>query len=87
PYRSALVVHRYDVVGVEAGELAEKQNLIDHWGIRDGSVQPTARVRPGQTLTLTVESFEEHRELRGERQIMDGAWTGIPLFYVVSGRK
>jgi hypothetical protein len=87
PYRSALVVHRYDVVGVEAGELAEKQILIAHWGIRDGSVQPTARVRPGQTLTLTVESFEEHRELRGERQIMDGAWTGIPLFYVVSGRK
>ncbi|MFM7863022.1 MAG: hypothetical protein ACKPHU_02330, partial [Planctomycetaceae bacterium] len=48
-------------------ELAEKQILIAHWGIRDGSVQPTARVRPGQTLTLTVESFEEHRELRGER--------------------
>jgi len=81
------VVHKYDVLSVEEGELAEQQILVAHWGIRDGTAQPSARVRPGQTLTLTVESFEEHRELRGERQIMDGAWTGIPLFYVVSGKK
>ncbi|MFN9824800.1 MAG: TolB family protein [Planctomyces sp.] len=87
PYRSALVVHKYDVLSVEEGELAEQQILVAHWGIRDGTAQPSARVRPGQTLTLTVESFEEHRELRGERQIMDGAWTGIPLFYIVSGKK
>jgi hypothetical protein len=87
PYRSALVVHRYEVVAVETGELAEPQILVAHWGIREGIVQPAARVRPGQTLTLTLESFEEHRELRGERQIMDGAWTGIPLFYIVSGKK
>jgi hypothetical protein len=74
-------------VAVETGELAEPQILVAHWGIREGIVQPAARVRPGQTLTLTLESFEEHRELRGERQIMDGAWTGIPLFYIVSGKK
>ncbi len=87
PYRSALVVHRYEVLEVESGELKEQQILIAHWGIREGSVQTTSRIRPGQTLSITLESFDEHRELRGERQIMDGAWTGIPLFYAIGGKK
>ncbi len=72
PYRRALVVARYAVSEVISGELPDKQILIAHWGILEGRVQPQAGIRRGQRLQLQLESYSEHRELAGERLIMDG---------------
>jgi len=72
PYRRALVVNRYLVSEVLQGELKEKQILIAHWGILDGAIQASARIRRGQRFTLQLEDYLEHRELAGERLLLDG---------------
>lgn len=87
PYRNALVMHRYQVERVEQGQLEEKEVLIAHWGIRNGAIVPEARMRVGESSTYTLERLEDHRELKGERQIVDGSWGDLPLFYDVTPKK
>ena len=83
PYRRALVTHQYKVVEVLDGTIAEPEFLAARWAIMDGAVLSDAAVAVGQTLTLTVEPFEEHPELQGERVIMETSGLDLAMFYEV----
>lgn len=83
PYRHALVVHEYDVVEVLQGTYTEPSIQIAQWAIRDSRVLAGARKLAGAAATLTVERYDAHAELEGERLISDGSST-LPLYYDVS---
>jgi hypothetical protein len=81
PYRAALVVHDYEVVAVVAGSYSERTIRIAQWAIRDGRVLPAARKPIGAAYTLTLERYDAHPELEGERLIAAGAASALPLYY------
>ncbi len=83
PYRHALVVNAYEVAAVLEGRYRERTLLVAQWAIRDGRVLQSAARRPGQVYRLTVERFDAHPELEGERLIMDDDLPALPLFYDV----
>jgi hypothetical protein len=81
PYRSALVVNDYEVVEVITGTHPEKTMRIAQWAIRDGRTLPDARKTAGAAFTVTVERYDAHRELEGERLISGGPPSSLPLYY------
>jgi hypothetical protein len=83
PYRHALVVHEYEVTRVVQGSYGEKRLIAAHWVIRDGKVLPDARRQAGSTATLTLERFDAHPELEGERVISASDTPKGTLYYVV----
>ena len=86
PYRNALVVNEYEIVDVVDGEYPEGSILIAQWAIRDGRVLQEARRFPGAAYRLTVERFDAHPELEGERLIAGGGRSDTPLYYDVTAR-
>jgi hypothetical protein len=54
---------------------------IAQWAIRDGRLLPEARKTPGAAFTLTVERYDAHRELEGERLISGNSASSAPLYY------
>ena len=85
PYRNALVVNEYDIVHVVEGNYPEGSILVAHWAIRDGKVLEEARRFPGSAFRLTVERFDAHPELEGERVISDRS-SKLPLYYDAGGK-
>jgi hypothetical protein len=85
PYRHALLVHEYEVTRVIEGTYTGDRILVAQWVIRDRKVLPDARRVPGSTHRLTVERFDAHPELEGERLISAGDTPPLPLFYDVEG--
>jgi hypothetical protein len=83
PYRHALVVSEYDVVGVVNGDYGAKKIHVARWAIRDGRVLPDARQVAGTSVRMTLERFDAHPELEGERLITDLAAAELPLFYEI----
>jgi hypothetical protein len=83
PYRHALVVHEYEVTKVVEGSYGDKTLIAAHWVIRDGKVLPDARRQAGSTATLTLERFDAHPELEGERVISASDTPKGTLYYVV----
>lgn len=83
PYRNALVVHQYEVVKVVEGTYTEKPLIVAHWAIRDGQVLPDARRAAGATTKLTLERFDAHPELEGERVISASDTPKLPLYLAV----
>lgn len=81
PYRHALVVNEYEVVDVMQGSYAERQIHIAQWAIRDSRVLPEARKNAGAAFTLTVERYDAHSELEGERLISNTEPSRLPLYY------
>ena len=81
PYRNALVVNDYEVVEVVAGTYPDKTMKIAQWAIREGRTLPDARKIAGAAFTLTVERYDAHRELEGERLISSGPPSSSPLYY------
>ena len=71
PYRHALVVSEYEVMDVIQGTYAGKEIRIAQWAIRDSKVLPGARKAAGAAFTLTVERYDAHPELEGERLLSD----------------
>ena len=86
PYRSALVVNEYEVVQVLDGTYAERTMPIAQWVIRDGSLLADARRLAGAAFTLTVERYDAHPELEGERLISDGPASRLPVYLDVGRR-
>jgi hypothetical protein len=86
PYRHALVVNQYKVVDVVTGSYTDRTIQIAQWAIRDGRVLPEARRAAGAGATLTVERYDAHPELEGERLIADSQSTQ-PLYYDVTARR
>jgi hypothetical protein len=83
PYRNALVVGEYEVVAVVEGEYADKTVLVAHWAIRDAKTLPTAVRSAGSTHRLTLEPYDAHPELEGDRLSMASDAPNLPIYYDV----
>jgi hypothetical protein len=86
PYRHALVVNEYEVLEVVQGVYREKEIRVAQWAIRDGRVLPDARKAAGAPFTLTVERYDAHPELEGERLVSNSETSTLSLYYDVNRR-
>ena len=87
PYRNALVVNVYDVVKVVEGDYRTPRILVAQWAIRDARVLDEARQRTaGAVSRLTLERYDAHPELEGERVIAGSNLPDLPLYYDVARR-
>ena len=68
------------------GRYSEKEIRIAQWAIRDGKVLPGARKTTGSAITLTIERYDAHGELEGERLLSNSEASKLPLYYDVTGR-
>jgi hypothetical protein len=84
PYRHGLVVNEYDVMDVVQGTYSSKEVRIAQWAIRDSRVLPEARRLAGAASTLTIERYDAHPELEGERLLSDSEQSPLPLYYDVT---
>jgi hypothetical protein len=83
PYRQALSAGVYEVVKVLEGRYAAPQIFAAHWTIRDGRVLADARRTIGTVYRLTLERYDDHPELEGERVIAGRDAPELPLFYEI----
>ena len=83
PYRHALVVNTYEVIRVSEGAYEGKTILVAQWAIRDRRVLPNAHKTAGSEHQLTLERYDAHPELEGERLISAGDAPDLPLYYEV----
>ncbi len=81
PYRHALVVNVYEIVRVVEGNPGEGRLIVAQWAIRDRRVLPESARTVGQTVRLTVQRYEAHPELEGERLIQGPNVPNLPLYY------
>lgn len=86
PYRHALVASVYELVKVIEGTYSARQVRAAQWAIRDGRVLADARRTVGTVYRLTLERYDDHPELEGERLIADGDAPPLPLYYEVGAR-
>lgn len=85
PYRHALVVSTYEIVNVIQGDGAGRQVNVAQWAIRDARVLNGSRRSEGQVYRLTVERYDAHPELEGER-LIQGDVPDAPLYYDVGAQ-
>jgi hypothetical protein len=83
PYRNALVVNRYEIVNVVSGTPAGRELAVAQWAIRDARVLDESQRAVGHTGRLTLERYEAHTELEGERLIQGPEVAKLPLYYEV----
>jgi hypothetical protein len=83
PYRHALVVNEYEVLDVVTGTYAQQMMHVAQWAIRDSAVVAGAQKSAGAAFTLTVDRYDAHAELEGERLISDAVPSNLPLYYDV----
>ncbi len=81
PYRQALLAIEYQVDHVIEGDYSLDTVLVAHWIIRDGEMLPTAAHPKGKHYRLTLELYDEHPELEGQRLVMDADDVLLPLYY------
>jgi len=86
PYRNGLVVSEFEVMDVIQGSYSDKEIRIAQWAIRDGKVLADARKTAGSAFTLSVERYDAHGELEGERLLSNSEASKLPLYYDVTGR-
>jgi hypothetical protein len=86
PYRNAMVVNEYEILQALEGTYPERTIQIAQWAIRDGRVLTEARGLAGTASTMTVERYDAHPELEGERLISQGQSSRMPLYYGVGAR-
>jgi hypothetical protein len=87
PYRAALVVNAYDVVEVVEGRYDQPRLLVAQWAIREGKVLASAARDPGVVARLTLERYDAHPELEGERLIAERDDPQMTLFYDVGAQR
>ena len=81
PYRQALLVNEYEVVRVLEGAYDRRKLLVAHWVIRDGQVLETAAREQASVHRMTLGAYDDHRELEGERLVMDSDEFDLRLYY------
>jgi hypothetical protein len=84
PYTQALVAGRYEVTRVIDGNLPSRTIAVAHWVIKDRRTLAEAARTPGTTFRLTIEPYDRHSELEGERLVMTPDAAALPLFYDVA---
>jgi hypothetical protein len=83
-YQRALVVNRYQVDRLEQGKYPDKEILVAQWAVLDRTILPeTAALAPGRQAQLSVEKFDLHPELEGERLMMDMFDPDLDIYYQV----
>jgi len=70
PYRRCLAEYVYTINKVQQGTLKEERIIVTHWVILDGKKNPVA-AKTGKKQTLTLQRFDDHKELQGERLVSD----------------
>jgi hypothetical protein len=83
PYRNALVVNVYEILDVVEGAPPASPLIVAQWVIRDARVLAESARTEGETVRLTVERYEAHPELEGERLIQGPEVPDLPLYYEV----
>lgn len=83
PYRSALLVNTYRVERVLEGTYGSDRIIVAHWVIRDAIVLASARRGEGERYRLTLNAFDDHPELEGQRLVMDTDEFDLALYYDV----
>lgn len=83
PYRRALATYTYNVEKVISGNCDDKKIMVAHWVIMDGKIISRSQNKKGEIYQLTLESFDKHPQLQGERLIMDSDDIALALFYDV----
>jgi hypothetical protein len=81
PYRHALAVNEYEILDVIQGAYGERQIHIAQWAIRDSRVLAAAPKTAGAAFTVTVERYDAHPELEGERLLSNTGSPSLPLYY------
>ncbi len=85
PYRHALVVNEYEIVDVTPGTYAGAHDSDRPVGDPRRPRARRRRVRwQAQAFTLTVERYDAHPELEGERLISGSEASSLPLYLDVS---
>ena len=84
PYRQALVVNTYEILAISEGSYQQRTILVAQWAIRDRRVLADAQKTTGSVHKLTLERYDAHPELEGERLISAGDAPDLPLYYEVS---
>jgi hypothetical protein len=69
PYTRALVVYEYEIVKVISGTLTAKTIRVAHWGMRNSLKQPIELMAIGTVNTLTLERFDDRKDLEEEMLI------------------
>lgn len=65
PYRSALAVYKYRLVGAVPEALAgQKDILVAHWALLDGRPEPIGNWQPGMKARLLLEPVERNPQLQ-----------------------
>jgi hypothetical protein len=80
PYRRALLVNGYEVLHVLSGSYRGEKIMVAHWVIEDGRVLENAKREKGKTYRMTLELYDDHPELEGERLLMDSDEFKLPLY-------
>lgn len=70
PYQRCLAEYVYKVNKINKGTIKEDRIIVTHWVILDSKKVPVA-VKIGEKLTLTLQRFDDHKELQGERLVSD----------------
>ena len=83
PYTNGLQALEYDVLEVIEGTYDESLLVVAHWVIRDSEILEAAARPTASTYRLTVELYDTHPELEGERLVMDTTAFALPLYYDV----
>jgi hypothetical protein len=83
PYRRAIVVNRYRIEKIIEGKIEDREILVAQWGILDKAAVKETKLRVGQSVELLLEGFEDHPELKSERQIVDVEGLDLPWYYAI----
>ncbi|MEM8954103.1 MAG: LamG-like jellyroll fold domain-containing protein [Verrucomicrobiota bacterium] len=68
PYTEALVAHQYKILSKPPDSPLAETILITHWAILDSKTMPIADARPGDTLQLQIQRFDQNPQLNSLRQ-------------------
>ena len=81
PYRAGLLVNTYSIERVVEGSYDEARIIAAHWVIRDGEMLQNAERGEGQVYRMTLDLYDDHPELEGQRLVMDSDDFSLDLYY------
>ena len=84
PYKQGLLAMDYEIVELIEGAYEHSTLVVAHWIIRDGDIINDAERPPSETYHLTLELYDDHPELEGQRLVMDTKEFALPLYYDIS---
>ncbi|HXV63995.1 MAG TPA: hypothetical protein VEK15_25070, partial [Vicinamibacteria bacterium] len=71
----------YSVLDVIEGSYDAAKILAAHWVIRDERMLDDAKRSKGDRFRLTLEPYDDHPELEGQRLVMETDDFLLPLYY------